>query len=172
MNWDAIGAIGEIVGATAVVISLIYLAIQFRTNSNALKSSASWDSEIAFAQRNDRIARDPFAGELLSRAFDPDTDINSFSDTERLLVFADTLSILQTVQAQYFVWKSGNLPDEIWDYRSLWIRSYILLPVIEVHWENIKSENFMAQSFIDNILAINEDRVWTLPKGAEHKSDS
>lgn len=26
MNWDAIGAIGEIVGALAVVLSLIYLA--------------------------------------------------------------------------------------------------------------------------------------------------
>ena len=172
MNWDAIGAIGEIVGATAVVISLIYLAIQFRTNSNALKSSASWDSEIVFAHRNDRIARDPFAGELLSRAFDPDTDINSFSDTEGFLIFADTLSILQTVQAQYFLWKSGNLPDEIRDYRSRWTRRYLLLPVIEAHWENIKSEDFLAQSFIDNILAINVDRVWTFPKGAEQNSDS
>ena len=32
MNWDAAGAIGEIVGALAVVMSLIYLAQQeFRT---------------------------------------------------------------------------------------------------------------------------------------------
>ena len=30
MNWDAIGAVGEIVGALAVVISVIYLAVQIR----------------------------------------------------------------------------------------------------------------------------------------------
>jgi hypothetical protein len=33
MNWDAIGAIGEIVGAIAVLATLIYLAIQIRQNS-------------------------------------------------------------------------------------------------------------------------------------------
>ncbi len=30
MNWDAIGALGEILGASAVFASLIYLAIQIR----------------------------------------------------------------------------------------------------------------------------------------------
>ena len=33
MNWHAIGAIGEIVGATAVVVTLIYLSIQMRQNT-------------------------------------------------------------------------------------------------------------------------------------------
>lgn len=39
MDWDAIGAIGEILGAAAVVISLIYLGAQIRQNSNWLKAS-------------------------------------------------------------------------------------------------------------------------------------
>lgn len=30
MNWDAIGAVGEITGASAVVVSLVYLALQIR----------------------------------------------------------------------------------------------------------------------------------------------
>lgn len=30
INWEAIGAIGEVVGAVAVVISIIYLALQIR----------------------------------------------------------------------------------------------------------------------------------------------
>ena len=30
MNWEAIGAIGEVLGALAVVITLIYLAVQVR----------------------------------------------------------------------------------------------------------------------------------------------
>jgi hypothetical protein len=33
MNWDAIGAIGEIIGASAVVVSLVYLATQIRVQN-------------------------------------------------------------------------------------------------------------------------------------------
>jgi len=40
MNWEAIGAVGEIVGATAVVLSLIYLAIQVRQNSNMARAES------------------------------------------------------------------------------------------------------------------------------------
>ena len=37
MNWEAISTIAEIVAATAVVISLIYLAIQIRQNNRQVK---------------------------------------------------------------------------------------------------------------------------------------
>ena len=40
MNWDAIGAIGEIVGAAGVIISLLYLALQMR-QSNRLQMRAT-----------------------------------------------------------------------------------------------------------------------------------
>ena len=30
MSWDAIGALGEIIGATAVILTLVYLASQVR----------------------------------------------------------------------------------------------------------------------------------------------
>ena len=36
MNWDAMGAVGEIVGAIAVLATLIYLAAQIRQNAQAL----------------------------------------------------------------------------------------------------------------------------------------
>jgi Zn-dependent membrane protease YugP len=40
MNWDAIGAIGEIIGAVAVVFSLIYLATQIRISNRASRQAA------------------------------------------------------------------------------------------------------------------------------------
>ena len=40
MNWDAIGAIGQVLGALLVGITLIYLARQLRQNTSALQSSA------------------------------------------------------------------------------------------------------------------------------------
>ena len=37
MNWEAIGAVGEVLGAVAVVITLVYLARQLRENTKSIR---------------------------------------------------------------------------------------------------------------------------------------
>lgn len=41
MNWEAIGAVGEVIGAVAVLITLVYLASQIRQNTRSLKATAT-----------------------------------------------------------------------------------------------------------------------------------
>lgn len=48
MNWDALGAIGELVGALAVVATLMYLAKQIRDNSVQLKANSINDIATLF----------------------------------------------------------------------------------------------------------------------------
>ena len=48
MNWEAVGAIGEIVGATGVIVSLVYLAAQIR-HSNRQVDEQSRSSQLASA---------------------------------------------------------------------------------------------------------------------------
>ena len=43
MNWEAISAIGEIVGATAVVITLGYLAVQIRQSTRVAQADMTKD---------------------------------------------------------------------------------------------------------------------------------
>ena len=40
LNWDALGAIAESVGALAVILTLIYLSIQVKQHTNAVRASA------------------------------------------------------------------------------------------------------------------------------------
>ena len=49
MNWDAIGAIGEIAGALAVILTLFYLAIQVR-ESTKMNSSMIREQRTASSQ--------------------------------------------------------------------------------------------------------------------------
>jgi hypothetical protein len=63
MNWEAIVAIVEIVGLLAVVISLIYLAIQVRQNSDLIeqntfvaRSSMVHDTSVFYARFFELIA--------------------------------------------------------------------------------------------------------------------
>ena len=39
MNWEAIGAISQMIGALAVVVSLVYLALQIRQNTKQLEQN-------------------------------------------------------------------------------------------------------------------------------------
>jgi len=63
MNWDALGAIGELVGATAVLVTLIYLAVQVR---QARKM------QLAESIRATRAERREFFTSLRDSPFIPD----------------------------------------------------------------------------------------------------
>lgn len=46
MNWDAIGAVGEILGAIAVLASLIYLASQVKASTRFARSEAETEYQV------------------------------------------------------------------------------------------------------------------------------
>jgi hypothetical protein len=64
MNWEAIGAVGEILGAIAVFCSLLYLALQIRSSNNiariegrenAIERLHSWRGRLLLDERLDDI---------------------------------------------------------------------------------------------------------------------
>lgn len=74
MNWEAISAIGEIVGATAVVVTLIYLAVQVRQGTKATqggKRPGSFGTGSGVpASRRSRSCHGPDVGNLFGDARD------------------------------------------------------------------------------------------------------
>ena len=67
MNWEAIGAIGEIVGALAVVVTLVYLVIQIRQNTAAVATATYESTMTGFNDINVVVASDPKLASLLDR---------------------------------------------------------------------------------------------------------
>ena len=68
LNWDAIGAIGELVGATAVFVSIIYLALQIRQNSTAVRSSGSHNAAYSAIQILESIGTNRETREIFQKA--------------------------------------------------------------------------------------------------------
>lgn len=67
MNWDAIGAISEILAAIAVVITLIYLAKQIRQNSQAVEVSALRDTTDQWNRWSEVLATSPELADIVAR---------------------------------------------------------------------------------------------------------
>lgn len=59
VNWTAVGASGEIVGALAVVLTLLYLSRQIRENSRALQVAALRDTTAQWNQWSELLASSP-----------------------------------------------------------------------------------------------------------------
>jgi hypothetical protein len=57
MNWEAIGALGEVVGAAAVVLTLVFLAIQLRQNTIATRESNRLERLAAIDRHTDSVNR-------------------------------------------------------------------------------------------------------------------
>ncbi len=55
MDWESIGAIGEVIGAAGVIATLVYLAIQIRLNTNSTRA-ATFDSILADFRQYQREA--------------------------------------------------------------------------------------------------------------------
>jgi hypothetical protein len=67
MNWDAIGAIGELTGALAVVVSVIYLALQIRNNTQATMVTVVQDTIDEFANLDRLVASTPDLAHIILR---------------------------------------------------------------------------------------------------------
>ena len=57
MNWEALGAIGEIVAAVAVVVTIGYLAVQIRQNTRSVRDSAFQEVILSIGANGGRISR-------------------------------------------------------------------------------------------------------------------
>jgi hypothetical protein len=120
MNWEAIGAIGELVSAVAVVLSLIYVALQLRQNTGALRSS-TWQAIQESEQRFDEmLARDPKLVDVwlrgsaqgLAALRDP-TEAFQFTLTAKQLV-----DLFHTHHYQHEI---GMIADDWW---QTWVLQY------------------------------------------------
>ena len=81
MNWDAIGVVAEIIGAAAVVISLVYLASQIRSQTVESKLTATRDLADKRAEFMKILATDDAAAKIWLKAI---RDYESLKGVERM----------------------------------------------------------------------------------------
>lgn len=92
LNWNAIGAVGEILGAVAVFVSLLYLAFQVRHNTIAQQSSTHHQFVITQMSANQAISGSAEVCELIDRANKDFAAISSAELIRLTYVFYDHLN--------------------------------------------------------------------------------
>ncbi len=114
MNWDAVGAISELVGALAVVMTLIYLAVQVRQSTNAtqaisIQTASSLDQEFLLALGTDQETAALWASYLAAP--------EALTEEQRLQSSYLTASFVRRLENVYIQHRLGALSADGWESR-------------------------------------------------------
>ena len=104
MNWDAIGAVGEILGAMAVVVSLISVAIQIRQNTNETKMQRTQSLIQANSDVNSQMANNKEPADLFLAAV---LDYRDLSGSEQMRFGALSFSAFNRYSFAYHQFLDG-----------------------------------------------------------------
>ena len=117
MNLDSFANIAEIIGAIAVVVSLVYVGYQIKQNTNAVRSSVHQSLIDHVTATEGLVLTDEHLAEILIKA---DSHASDLTPTERLrLEKYITLEFVNWENA-FLNWRLGLLDDRVW---RVWDRS-------------------------------------------------
>jgi len=132
MNWEALGAVGEIVGAAGVIVSLLYLASQVRSNSRQLRHASA---QAVLDKLNGLIGQLAFtagAGDVWSRGL---SGLDSLQDDEEIVRFSSMM--LQAFWAYEEVLHyrdAGLVEDWAWTHATAPVEHFMRTPGFQQWW--------------------------------------
>src|SRR5437763_8298317 len=149
MNWEAISAVGQIVGAAGVIISVIYLAQQVRSNARQTRLASMRSMSDAFNQWLQSLAENAEFGDLYYRGM---RDFESIQgpDLPRFSALMDHL--FRIYEDMYYQKLEGHLDLRVWRGFEAPMRDIIAFLVELARWST-RGHWFSSefQGFIDGI---------------------
>ena len=145
MNWDALGAIAELIGASAVLVTLIYLAVQTRDNAKVMRSRAIWDAQVSFVEVNETLSGDGAVANLVYKVL---SDPDGLTERETYQLHRFCRGWFQRMEAQFALYKAGILDEEVWQLRCGYAHSLLKHSLFQDWWEMDKKNSMFTRAFI------------------------
>ena len=155
-----LGNIGEFLGAIAVVLTLIYLAIQVRNSKDALaentksiRSAAAAATQDSLAVLNELVASDASLAKLLVQVSDQGS-LDGLSSEERLRVIALWRANAQRFESMYFRFDAGLLQPHVWAVRRNWLSGAIKMQGLATWWMAERESSCYTDEFIADVESV------------------
>lgn len=129
------GALGELVGGIAIIISLIYVGFQIRQNTRATQMSAAHsyldtqNGYVGLINQSDTLA------DILDRGV---SDLGNLQRGEAIQFSAFHDQSFSSFQTFYIEWRDGVLDDRLWGYYKHAMADLMFHPGVQIWWSNKK----------------------------------
>jgi len=158
MTWEAAGVMAEVIGAIAVVVSLWYLALQMKQNTELERAELEVQLGVAWADMHDNMIQNP----SLARAYDlavSNWNEMTEADVRAYLWFvAKSFHILEGMFRQY---RRGLLAEEVWEPYDRYMFGVLEIEAVLGWWRSdasLTSKEF--KDHVENLLLSPKSTHW------------
>ena len=131
MNWEVASTIAEIIGAFAVVISLIYLAMQIRAQNREVRIAAMHDISVGYRDSLANMAEEQIAF-IYNKALH---DYDSITDVESIRLIAVLGRVFRVWEEAFIQHQAGRLDERAWQSMHRQFKGYMSSLPFEKVWE-------------------------------------
>jgi hypothetical protein len=153
-NLESLASLGEIVGAIAVVVSLLYLAVQVRQNTRAQRLENASRILDRTASMQGALSRDPAMSVLFSKGV---SDPSKLTPQERIQFTWAMYEFFGALEFMFLAAHENSIPEEIWQRWSSAAAWWLTFPGVQAWW-NVRPIPF-ADSFSSYIESLLEDNA-------------
>jgi hypothetical protein len=151
MSLGQLASIASMVSAVALIVSVIYVSVQIRHNTRAVRASAFQQVIESFAGISLDIAKDKTLVDLYLRA---SRDFVSLSEVERAQFSLLLLSFLRRAENVFFQTEIQLLETDHWSGIRESVKAIVTPPGARDCWSTIKSRmNPEFRAFVDTLIA-------------------
>ena len=150
MTIQELGSVGEFIGGIAVIITLIYLAIQIKQNTNVHASLIRQNFYDATQQMMLHGVESSEFMEIWDRAWSTN---DSLSSSEQMQITRHMQAMFMGYQGFFEQYKSGALPENDWAVLRKILTTFWLLDGKGKNdaWERMKLGRFFNEDFLEEI---------------------
>ncbi len=163
MNWEAIGAIGEVSAAVATLAMLVYLSVQVRHARDATQSASELEASKLITQINQHITDDSNLRRIFDLVADDREEEMSDGDVSHYLWLVATFA--HAAEGVWLQFEKGLISKKVWEK---WERSFgtnLNSPIIRSWWSQARI-SFSTEFYdhFDVLLQQIKTRSFPLPK--------
>jgi hypothetical protein len=129
---DALGNLGDFIGGIAVVITLIYLAVQVRQNTRAIRVATMQSSMLAAQSIGNLPAQDRDLARVVRVGLTTPDELDE-DEFQQLRYFL--MSMLRVHEDMFVQHQAGVVDDETWLARSSSLKTIFSMPGGRRIWE-------------------------------------
>ena len=123
MNLQFMAQVADLIGAIAIVVSLVYLAIQMRQNTRSLRAENYAHALDRVAEMQARLSTNPELVRIFNAGL---ADPLALRRSERVQFTWSLYEMFGSFEFMYLQSREGALPDDVWkrwaDTMSWWLQ--------------------------------------------------
>jgi hypothetical protein len=139
--------IAEIVGAFAIVVTLIFLIVEIRGNSSAIRAATA----TSIADRTQTLILSSLANRTLMEARLRDANGDELSALDEIFLNQSHGASMKLAEESFIAFRDGNLDPDVWLTRAEIVLDNLASERERGRWAVRRESGWYVQDFVDYI---------------------